>query len=104
MQIIEQKLVVRDWPLKEPGDEAFFGYIVALGVFPGEWDDATMFRYADFAYSNSYTRYRLPNDPTLLNELAKYLNSNFEMCGTGHGIYGKVWVFLTKEGYKVDLP
>ena len=35
MDIIEQKLVVKDWPLKKPGDELFFGYVVAVGVFPG---------------------------------------------------------------------
>jgi len=104
MDLIEQRLVVKDWPLKQPGDELFFGYIVAVGVFPGDWSDDGMFCYADFAYSDSYTRYRLPNDEGLLNGLSKFLSSNLEMCGSGHGIYGKVWVKLTDQGYEVDLP
>ena len=39
MDVIEQKLVVKDWPLKQPGEELFFGYVVALGVFPGDWSE-----------------------------------------------------------------
>jgi hypothetical protein len=104
MDLIEQKLVVKDWPLKKPGDELFFGYVVAVGVFPADWSNDGMFIYADFAYSDTYTRYRLPNDDGLLTGLSKYLSSNLEMCGSGNGIYGKVWVRLTEKGYQVDLP
>jgi len=104
MQIIEQKLVVKDWPLKKPGDELFFGYVLALGVFPGDWNNDSMFAYADFAYNDTYTRYRLPNDDGLLNELSKYFSSNLEMCISGLGIFGKVWIKLTEKGYEVELP
>ena len=104
MDVIEQKLVVKDWPLKQPGEELFFGYVVALGVFPGDWSEDGIYRYADFAYSDSYTRYRLPNDEGLLNGLSKFLSSNLEMSGSGQGIYGKVWVKRTEQGYEVDLP
>jgi hypothetical protein len=104
MNVIEQKLVVRDWPLKKPGDELFFGYVVGIGVFPGDWNNDSMFIYADFAYSDTYTRYRLPNDDGLLTGLSKYLSSNLEMCGSGNGIHGKVLVKLTDKGFEVDLP
>jgi len=104
MDLIVQKLVVKEWPLKQPGDELFFGYVVAVGVFPRDWSEDGLFRYADFAYNESYSRYRLPNDECLVNELLKYLCSNLEMQGAGHGIHGKVWVRLTEKGYEVDLP
>jgi len=104
MQIIEQKLAVKEWPLKKPGDEIFFGYIVALGVFHGDWSDESEFVYADFAYNETYTRYRLPNDHQLVNELAKFFSSNLELSMAGHGLFCKLWIQLTQEGYKVDLP
>ena len=104
MQIIEQKLVVKDWPLKKPGDEKFFGYVVAVGVFPGDSSGAGEFSFADFAYNNEYTRYRLPKDAGLLNGLLEYLACNLEMWGLGQTTYGKVWVKLTEHGYKVELP
>ena len=104
MDIIEQKLVVKDWPLKKPGDELFFGYVVAVGVFPRDWSGGDMFAYADFAYNDRYTRYRLPNDEGLLTALLKFLRDNIEMNAAGDGIYGKVWVKRTEEGYVVDLP
>ena len=104
MDIIEQKLVVKDWPLKKPGDELFFGYVVAVGVFPRDWSGGDMFAYADFAYSDRYVRYRLPTDTNLLNQLLEHLCGNLE-TGVGDGdIYGKVWVKLTEKGYEVDLP
>ncbi len=104
MNVISQLLVVRDWPLQKPGDEVFFGYVVAVGAFPGDWSNEGMFAYADFAYNDSYIRYRLPNDEGLLNELLKYLRINIEMHGAGDGVYGKVWVKRVEEGYVVDLP
>jgi len=103
MHIIEQKLVVRDWPLKKPGDEMFFGYVVAVGVFPGDWSLEGEMRFADFAYHNEYTRYRIPSDESLLKGLLSYLSANLEMCGDV-GMHGKVWVKLTEKGYEVDLP
>jgi hypothetical protein len=104
MDVIHQKLVVRDWPLKKPGDEMFFGYLVALGVFPGDWSDESEYLYADFAYDQSYSRYRLPNDKQLLDKLGPFLCDNFELSMSGHGLFCKLWIQLTQEGYKVDLP
>jgi hypothetical protein len=103
MDIIEQKLVVKDWPLKQPGDEMFFGYVVALGVFPRDWTLEGEIPFADFAYNNDYTRYRIPCDESLLNGLLKFLSANLTMCGDV-GMHGKVWIELTKEGHKVYLP
>ncbi len=104
MQVIDQRLVVRDWPLNKPGDELFFGYVVGLGVFPGEWDEQGEFAYADFAYSDGYVRYRLPPDEGLMTQLLEYLCQNLEANARGEGIYGKVWVSLSEEGYRVELP
>ena len=104
MHVIQQTLVVREWPLKKPGDEMFFGYVVAVGVFPRDWSPDEMFAYADFAYGESYTRYRLPDDDDLLNGLMRYLWSNVEASAASDGIYAKVWVKLTENGYEVNLP
>jgi hypothetical protein len=104
MDLIEQKLVVREWPLKKPGDEKFFGYLVAVGVFPSGWVSEHIFPYVDFAYGDDYIRYRLPYDEGLWTQLLKHLDDNLgilEMCGS---IEVKLWVKLTKEGYEVDLP
>jgi hypothetical protein len=105
MLVIQQTLVVREWPLKKPGDERFFGYVVGVGVYPGDWSDDSMFAYADFAYNDGYVRYRLPRDERLVKDLLEHLSSNVEMQGKGEGgIYGKVWIELTEKGYEVDLP
>jgi hypothetical protein len=104
MDIIEQRLVVKDWPLAKPGDELFFGYVVAVGVFPREWNDEGLFAYVDFAYNDSYTRYRLPKDQALKVQLLHQLLDNIASHDAGNGIYGKVWVTLTSAGYKVCLP
>ena len=105
MDIIAQKLVVRDWPLKEPGDEEFFGYLVALGVFPGgDWEGDRIFPYADFAYGDSYARFRLPYDDGLLEQLQKHLADNLEILAASGSIAVKLWIQLTENGYKVDLP
>ena len=103
MDIIQQKCVVKEWPLKKPGDELFFGYVVAMGVFPRDWTLEGEIRFADFAYNHAYTRYRIPCDESLLNGLLRYLSANLEMCGDV-GIHGKVWIKLTEQGYEVDLP
>ena len=103
MDVIEQKLVVKDWPLKKPEDEMFFGYVVALGVFPGDGSVEDEIPFADFAYGESYVRYRIPLDESLLNGLKKFLSANLDMCGD-IGMHGKVWIKLTEKGYEVDLP
>lgn len=103
MDVIRQELVVKEWPLKKPGDEKFFGYVVAVGVFPREWSLEGMFVYADFAYNDRYERYRLPYDEGLFEQLLKYMGDNMQMCGDV-GIPAKVWVRLTEHGYEVDLP
>ena len=105
MHIVEQKLVVKDWPLKKPGDEMFFGYLVALGVFPGgDWDGDSIFSYADFAYGDSYARFLLPNDDGLLEQLKKYLADALEILAASGSIEVKLWIKLTENGYEVDLP
>lgn len=104
MDVIQQQLVVKDWPLKKPGDEQFFGYVVAMGVFPRDWATGGMFAFVDFAYGDDYVRYRLPNDERLKSELLQHLIGNLETEGKFGEIYGKVWVTLTSTGYKVDLP
>ena len=104
MDLIEQKLMVRDWPLTAPGDDGFFGYVVGMGVFPREWEPDGLFAYVDFAYGETYTRYRLPNDEGLRKQLLDYLVSNLETLREFGELYGKVWVRLTDKGYEVDLP
>lgn len=54
MDVITQNLVVQDWPLKEVGDERFFGYIVAMGVIYRDWAKAECIQYVDFAYNDCY--------------------------------------------------
>ena len=104
MDIVQQTLVVKEWPLKKPGDEMFFGYVVAVGVFPRDWSAAGMFRYADFAYNDTYVRYRLPNEPGLMKQLLKHLCDNLDTIGSFGDIYGKVWVRVTENGCEVYLP
>ena len=104
MDVIEQQLVVREWPLKEPGDEGFFGYVVAVGVFPQAGSDGNMFAYVDFLYGDSYTRYRLPDDDDLLNGLMAFLRNNVEGGVAGASIYGKVRVRITENGCDVEMP
>ena len=104
MHVIQQTLVVKEWPLTRIGDELFFGYVVAVGVFPRDWSPGGMFAYADFAYRDSYTRYRLPYDEGLFKQLLKYLESNMAMYVEDCSICGKVWIRLGEKGYEVDLP
>jgi hypothetical protein len=78
--------------------------VVAVGAFPRDWSEEGMFLYADFAYSDRYTRYRLPREPGLINQLLKYVCSNLETVGSFGDIYGKVWVRLTEKGHEVTLP
>jgi len=104
MDVIEQKLVVKEWPLKKPGDEMFFGYVVAMGVFPREWSELNLYLFADFAYGDDYTRYRLPHDRNLLKQLREYLVTNLETMDQIGDIFGKVWITLTEDGHKVYLP
>jgi hypothetical protein len=103
MDVIQQQLVVKEWPLKKPGDEQFFGYVVALGAYPSNWEEG-MYSFADFAYGDSYTRYRLPPDEGLRKQLLAYLEGSMALVGESCGLYAKVWVTLTDQGYKVDLP
>ena len=105
MDIIQQTLFVKEWPLKKPGDEMFFGYVVALGVFPRTWDARGLLAYVDFAHGESYVRYHLPEDDDLLNRLMMVLWSNLQANSSGLGIAYKVCTRLTENGYEVDhLP
>ena len=104
-EIIVQRLNILDWPLSKVGDEKFFGYVVAMGVFPKEWGaEDGMTQYVDFAYNDSYARYRLPDDRLLKKQLHCYLWDNLNGVGHTGDIYGKVWIKLTEHGYAVDLP
>lgn len=104
-ELIQQQLEVKKWPLEKPGDEKFFGYVVALGVFPREWGETDgMTQYVDFAYNDSYERYQLPNDQSLKEQLHEMLWHNINGVGHTGDIYGKVWIKRMKEGYVVELP
>lgn len=104
-EFIEQHLLVKEWPLVKIGDEKFFGYIVALGVFPREWaDDDGMFHYVDFAYNDDYERYKLPQDEGLKKQLHAMLWHNLNGHSSPADIYGKVWIKRIKNGHVVELP
>lgn len=97
---------VLDWPLLEVGDEMFFGYVVAIGIIP-DWsspDGGTDIPYVDFAYSDGVKRYRLPADEKLRFLLHRYLRGNLWELFNTDIFSGKVWIYLTDKGYKVDLP
>ena len=104
MVFIDQRLEVKDWPLKEVGDEHFFGYIVALGVFPQDWDDDKTFLFADFAYNDAYERYRLPCQFELIGKLHQHMSKNMWDHANGHGLYENLWIKLTSDGYDVTTP
>ena len=105
MELINQQLKVKDWPLTKAGDEKFFGYVVAMGVFPREWgDEDGMTQYADFAYNDAYERYRLPDDEGLKKQLHDMLWHNLNGVAHAGDIYGKVWIKRSEHGYAVELP
>lgn len=107
MDIVRQKLVVQEWPLKTPGDEQFFGYVVAMGIVLGVWDgteDIADYSYVDFAYNDGYVRYRLPADEELIKRLLHYLTSNMWELRNCDTYCGKVWIKKTAQGYAVDMP
>lgn len=104
-ELISQHIEVKPWPLSKVGDEKFFGYVVAMGVFPKEWGEhGGLIAYVDFAYNDAYERFHLPDDKKLRKALHEMLRFNLHGAGQDDGIYGKVWIFLTKKGYVVELP
>ena len=103
MDFIAQRLIVKDWPLKTPGDEKFFGYVVGIGSFPMEWNERVI-NYVDFSYGDEYLRYRLPYCPELQSELFNYLKVNMDMAAGGDSMYGKLCIKLTPNGHVVSLP
>ena len=98
MDIIDQNLVVRDWPLKEPGDEAFFGYVVAVGVFPRNGQGNYFFGYVDFFYRDHYFRYRLPQDKNLINELLEHFAMNMETVLERGSVQRNLSIRFTHDG------
>lgn len=104
-EIANQQSEIKDWPLVKAGDEKFFGYVVALGVLPLHWSDVGgLIAYVDFAYSDDYDRYRLPDDESLRAQLRDMLAQNMDAAGNADGIYGKVWIKRDEAGYSVALP
>jgi len=99
MEVIEQKLELKKWPLVNVGDKKFFGYIVSMGVIPMDWVNGDMVLYADFAYSDSYERYVLPNDKALREDLLDFLWDNIQGAGAELGMYNKLWIELTVDGF-----
>lgn len=105
MELIHQKLNVKDWPLQKAGDEKFFGYVMAMGIFPREWgEEDGMTQYVDFSYNDSYERYRLPADEELKKSLSAVLWENLNGQAHTGDIYGKVWIERTENGHAVSLP
>lgn len=103
--LISQNIAIKDWPLLKPGDEKFFGYVVAIGLLPYAWGEAGgLIPYVDFSYNDEYSRYHLPTDKRLRKSLHEMLRFNLHGAQQGDGIYGKVWIKLTMKGYVVDLP
>ena len=104
MHVVEQKLVVRDWPLIKTGHRKFFGYVVGMGVLPREWCEGGMISYVDFAYNDDYVRYRLPDDSELIKHLSVVLWGNIADGGEVGSLMGKVWIKRTEQGHAVELP
>lgn len=106
-EVVQQTLEIKDWPLLKPGDEHFFGYIVAMGAVVREKDQGedTAVKYVDFGYGDqSYSRWRLPDDKALRDRLFKHLQDNMD-CLFEHGdMYTKLWIIRTETGHKVEEP
>ncbi len=104
--MVEYKLTVHDFPIRNVGDEMFFGFPVAIGVHPTDWiTDNECYAWCDFFYGNGVTRYKIPSDKKLINKLYYYIQTNM-LCATEGdcGTTCKVWISKTKNGYEVDLP
>jgi len=104
MTTIKQTLTVNDWPLTKAGDTGFFGYVVAMGIHPGEWEREDMFTYVDFAYSHDYTRYRLPAHDGLIKQLSEMLQGNIWELINADSFMGKVHITRGEQDYTVELP
>ena len=103
MKTINQRVKVEDFPLIKSGKDVFLGYIVAVGCFldtKRDWKDEDNFIYADFFYSGEYTRYRLPNNEKLVNQLQKGVSDNIrELDGTHYASCStKVYVERLDDG------
>lgn len=108
---LHNKINVLGWPLKNVGDEKFFGYVVAMGVCPRDLESSDayveeggLFSYADFEYNCNVIRYAMPDDPTLHRKLSTMLLGNMDGVSNGQGMYCKVWIKKNADGYSVDLP
>lgn len=102
---VTQNLPIKAWPLTKPGHKKFFGYVVAMGIFPHDWGtEEGMIPYADFAYSDSYERFELPDDKDLKDSLQDYLWENLNGRAHRGDVYGKVWIIRTDSGYLVHEP
>ena len=90
----------------ERGEEAFFGYIVSVGLFV-DWEDEDHFVYADFYYNGKYTRYNLPQDDDLVSQLQRRVFDNIrELHCTDHsGFSTKIWIERLPDGqWNTFLP
>lgn len=91
---------VEPWPVQRIGDEFFAGYICGLG-YCESGDKAVP--VADFQYDTATRRYRLPTDTRLLDELFELVKHDM-LHGSIDGVYSKLWIRRTANGYKVSLP
>ena len=102
MHVIDQRLLVREWPVREPGEEYLLGRVVSVGTFPRE-EGVTPFLYVDVVYDSQYKRYRLPNDLDVINQLLEFLCGNLNRTYAGECVANVVWVHLTEHGHKLFL-
>ena len=107
MELVCQEIEIMKWPLLKKGDEKFFGYVLSVGILPGDFYNNSglpMRQYADFGYNDRYERYTLPDDDKLKNDLLKFLWENMWTTTGNMGVGGKVWISRLENGYSVDYP
>jgi len=103
MDIIEQKLVVQEWPLRHVGDNRLFGYLVAVGLFPCAAVPGGQFAFADFVWKDTYTRYRVPPQLELTDLLTGWLGDCMYEHTKGGRTNCYLFMELTADGHAV-LP
>ena len=90
---------LKGWPLREVGDEMFFGYINCVGYMPH-----TQKTYAKFTYQDVTSIYLVPNDEDLIEQLLYHLRRALWELRVADSSITKVWIKKTLSGYEVFLP